>query len=122
MFRIMKILGNFRKSREIENSLKKFLKVFQEMKVYFFKLCSQPTLLSIISGDALPIYHSLSNAEVVKCALSTLRSNFKQVEVPEPTDFFATRWGSEEFSQMSYSYVKIGASGSDYDVMALPHS
>ena len=55
-------------------------------------------------------------------AMAALKSIFKEVEVPEPIDFFATKWGKEEFSQMSYSYVKIGASGSDYDVMAEPHT
>ena len=44
-------------------------------------------------------------------AMAALKSIFKEVEVPEPIDFFATKWGKEEFSQMSYSYVKIGASG-----------
>ena len=28
----------------------------------------------------------------------------------------------KEFSQMSYSYIKIGASGLDYDTMAAPHT
>ena len=32
-----------------------------------------------------------------------------------------TRWGKEEFSQMSYSYIKIGATGEDYDTLAEPH-
>ena len=49
------------------------------------------------------------------------KSIFKEVEVPEPTDYFVTRWGKEEFSQMSYSYIKIGASGEDYDTLAEPH-
>ena len=47
-------------------------------------------------------------------AMAALKSIFKEVEVPEPIDFFATKWGKEEFSQMSYSYVKIGASGLDF--------
>ena len=80
--------------------------------------------------------------------MAALKSIFKEVEVPEPIDFFATKWGKEEFSQMSYSYVKIGASGfgcyifflnlngfqyflkmfknpnkgADYDILAEPHS
>ena len=53
--------------------------------------------------------------------LNHSKSIFQEVEVPEPTDYFVTRWGKEEFSQMSYSYVKIGASGEDYDKLAEPH-
>ena len=49
------------------------------------------------------------------------KSIFKEVEVPEPTDHFVMRWGKEEFSQMSYSYIKIGESGEDYDTLAEPH-
>ena len=83
---------------------------------------SVPTLLSIISGDALPIYHSMTDEEIIKCAISALKSIFKEVEVPEPTGHFITRWGKEEFSQMSYSYIKIGSSGADYDILAEPHT
>jgi len=81
-----------------------------------------PTLVTIISGASLPTYHSMSTSEIVKGAMAALKTVFKEVDVPEPVEFFATKWGKEEFSQMSYSYVKIGASGTDYDVLAQPHT
>ena len=96
-----------------------------------------PTLVTIISGASIAPYHSMSTSEIVKgffqinicCitkvskgAMAALKSIFKEVDVPEPVEFFATKWGQEEFSQMSYSYVKIGASGTDYDVLAQPHT
>ena len=47
---------------------------------------------------------------------------FKEITVPEPLDFHITRWGKEEYSQMSYSFVKLGSSGDDYDELAEPAS
>lgn len=39
-------------------------------------------------------------------------------EVPEPLGFFVTRWSSDLWSQMSYSFVKTGGSGEAYDILA----
>lgn len=39
-------------------------------------------------------------------------------EVPEPTQFFVTRWGADPWIQMAYSFVKTGGSGEAYDIIA----
>ena len=83
---------------------------------------NQHTLLSIVSGAALPAYNALSDEELVKAAHQSLQEIFKEIDIPQPDDHFITRWGKEEYSQMSYSYVHIGADGSDYDEMAKPES
>lgn len=40
--------------------------------------------------------------------------------VSEPVASYATRWGSDEFSGGSYSYVAVGCDGSEYDSLAAP--
>jgi monoamine oxidase len=37
-----------------------------------------------------------------------------------PTRAVITRWGSDPYALGSFSYVGVGSSGSDYDVLAKP--
>lgn len=39
-------------------------------------------------------------------------------EVPDPTKYFVTRWSSDPWIQMAYSFVKTGGSGEAYDIIA----
>lgn len=39
-------------------------------------------------------------------------------EVPEPTKYFVTRWSTDPWIQMAYSFVKTGGSGEAYDILA----
>lgn len=39
---------------------------------------------------------------------------------PQPKETVVTRWRADPWSRGSYSFVAVGASGSDYDVMAAP--
>lgn len=39
-------------------------------------------------------------------------------EVPDPIQFFVTRWSSDPWIQMAYSFVKTGGSGEAYDIIA----
>jgi lysine-specific histone demethylase 1 len=40
--------------------------------------------------------------------------------VPNPTRAVITRWGSDPFTLGSFSYLAVGSSGDDYDVLAKP--
>lgn len=40
--------------------------------------------------------------------------------VTTPVAAHVTRWGSDPFARGSYSFVAVGASGDDYDKLALP--
>jgi len=64
-------------------------------------------LVSIVSGSALVPYHALSEAELVKSAQQSLQEIFKEVEVPEPSQVHITRWGKEQYSQMSLEFLKF---------------
>ena len=48
----------------------------------------------------------------------TLQLMFPQESVPPPDSYLLSRWGNDPFAQMSYSYVAVGSSGEDYNVMA----
>jgi len=40
--------------------------------------------------------------------------------VPEPTDWAVTHWELDPYARGSYSYISVGASGDDLDVLAAP--
>lgn len=42
----------------------------------------------------------------------------KGVVVPDPIQTICTRWGSDPLSYGSYSHVRVGSSGVDYDILA----
>lgn len=42
----------------------------------------------------------------------------KGITVPNPIQTICTRWGSDPLSYGSYSHVRVGSSGSDYDILA----
>lgn len=39
-------------------------------------------------------------------------------EVPDPTKYFVTRWSTEPWILMAYSFVKTFGSGEAYDIIA----
>jgi [histone H3]-N6,N6-dimethyl-L-lysine4 FAD-dependent demethylase len=42
----------------------------------------------------------------------------KGVTVPDPIQSVCTRWGSDPFCSGSYSHIRVGSSGADYDILA----
>jgi len=42
----------------------------------------------------------------------------KQQEIPEPTSHIISHWGDDPYTRMAYSYVKVGSSGQDLDLIA----
>uniref|UniRef100_A0A7N6FCJ7 CW-type domain-containing protein n=1 Tax=Anabas testudineus TaxID=64144 RepID=A0A7N6FCJ7_ANATE len=78
----------------------------------------QAVLMSVITGDAVPAIRDMEDKEVVDECMKVLRELFKEQEVPEPLHFFVTHWSKDMWSQMSYSFVKMGGSGEAYDILA----
>ena len=75
-------------------------------------------LLTTVSGKALEQYCHMSDEQIVSSCLATLRRMFGSESVGPVLGHLVTRWGSQPHAGMSYSYVAVGASGADYDVMA----
>ncbi|XP_022769326.1 lysine-specific histone demethylase 1 homolog 1 isoform X2 [Durio zibethinus] len=79
-----------------------------------------PLLVALVAGDAAIKFETISPVESVKRVLNILRGIFhpKGIVVPDPVQAVCTRWGKDCFTYGSYSYVAIGSSGDDYDILA----
>lgn len=79
-----------------------------------------PLLVALVAGEAAIEFEKVSPVESVERVMDILRGIFypKGVDVPNPVQAVCTRWGQDQFSYGSYSYVAIGASGDDYDILA----
>ncbi|KAJ6684656.1 FLAVIN MONOAMINE OXIDASE [Salix purpurea] len=77
-------------------------------------------LIALVAGDAAVKFERMSPVESVKRVLSILRGIFhpKGIVVPDPVQSVCTRWGKDCFTYGSYSYVAVGSSGDDYDILA----
>lgn len=52
--------------------------------------------------------------------MNILQGIFGTQVVPQPRESVVTRWRADPWSRGSYSYVAVGSSGSDYDLLASP--
>lgn len=79
-----------------------------------------PLLVALVAGEAAVKFENMSPVESVSRVLEILKGIFspKGIAVPDPLQAVCTRWGQDQFSYGSYSYVAIGASGDDYDILA----
>ncbi|KAF5455688.1 hypothetical protein F2P56_025238 [Juglans regia] len=79
-----------------------------------------PLLVALVAGDAAIKFEMMSPVESVRRVLDILRGIFhpKGIAVPDPVQAVCTRWGKDQFSYGSYSYVAVGSSGDDYDILA----
>ncbi|KAL3814403.1 hypothetical protein ACJIZ3_015671 [Penstemon smallii] len=79
-----------------------------------------PLLIALVAGEAAVKFENMSPVESVNRVLEILKGIFspKGIAVPDPVQAVCTRWGQDPFSYGSYSYVAIGASGDDYDILA----
>uniref|UniRef100_A0A5F5PNN8 Lysine demethylase 1B n=1 Tax=Equus caballus TaxID=9796 RepID=A0A5F5PNN8_HORSE len=75
-------------------------------------------LMSVVAGEAVASVRNLDDKQVLQQCMATLRELFKEQEVPDPTKYFVTRWSSDPWIQMAYSFVKTGGSGEAYDIIA----
>ncbi|XP_052191763.1 lysine-specific histone demethylase 1 homolog 1 [Diospyros lotus] len=79
-----------------------------------------PLLVALVAGEAAIKFERMSPVEAVERVLYILKGIFnpKGVSVPNPIQAVCTRWGQDQFACGSYSYVAIGASGDDYDLLS----
>ncbi|XP_065867382.1 lysine-specific histone demethylase 1 homolog 1 [Euphorbia lathyris] len=79
-----------------------------------------PLLIALVAGEAAVKFETVSPVESVRRVLQILRGIFhpKGIVVPDPVQAICTRWGKDCFTYGSYSYVAVGSSGDDYDILA----
>ena len=68
-------------------------------------------LLTLISGSEAVEGENMSDVSLVNEIMSTLRHLFSKIEIPMPTTYKATKWGSDKYSCGSYTFLPPGTSG-----------
>lgn len=78
-----------------------------------------PLLVALMAGESAIEFEKTSPVENVEKVMDVLRGIFipKGIDVPNPLQAICTQWGSDKFTYGSYSYVGIGSSGDDYDIL-----
>ncbi|KAK5839871.1 lysine-specific histone demethylase 1 homolog 3-like [Gossypium arboreum] len=84
------------------------------------KTVGAPVLIALVAGKAAIDGQNMSASDHVNHAVIILRKLFGEASVPDPVASVVTDWGRDPFSYGAYSYVGIGASGEDYDMLARP--
>ena len=84
------------------------------------KTVGAPVLIALIVGKAAIEGQNMSSSDHVNHAVTVLRKLFGGSAVPEPVASVVTNWGKDPFSCGAYSYVALGASGEDYDILGRP--
>lgn len=92
----------------------------------FYDLCSKSNenckksshvLMTVLSGDSAIQAQQMTDKEVVDSCMSTLRKLFPY-KIPDPQAYIVTHWGRDPYSGMAYSYIPIGSTGEEYDLLA----
>ncbi|KAI4336814.1 hypothetical protein L6164_015294 [Bauhinia variegata] len=84
------------------------------------KTVGAPVLIALVVGKAAIDGQNLSSSDHVNHALMVLRKLFGENSVPDPVAYVVSDWGRDPFSYGAYSYVAVGASGEDYDILGRP--
>ena len=87
----------------------------------FNSLWDAPVLVALIAGDSNVFVDELDDEEIVKKCMDKLVVLYPG-KVSGLKDKVVTRWRDDIYCGGAYSYVAIGASGDDYDLLAKPVS
>jgi monoamine oxidase len=79
----------------------------------------QPILVGFNAGRYGRQIEKLTNQEIIKAALGTLRTIYG-ASIPDPEAWLITRWVADPFAGGSYSYLPPNASSEDRDALAEP--
>ncbi|KAJ9578341.1 hypothetical protein L9F63_005433 [Diploptera punctata] len=88
----------------------------------FWNLYRAPVLLALVAGEAAAIMENVSDDVIVGRCIAVLKGIFGNSAVPQPKETVVTRWRADPWARGSYSFVAVGSSGSDYDILAAPVS
>ncbi|EAA00081.4 AGAP011661-PA, partial [Anopheles gambiae str. PEST] len=86
----------------------------------FWNISQSPVLLALVAGQSAAIMENVSDDVIVGRCIAVLKGIFGNSAVPQPKETVVTRWRADPWARGSYSFVSVGASGSDYDLLAAP--
>lgn len=86
----------------------------------FWNLYRAPVLLALVAGEAAAIMENVSDDVIVGRCIAVLKGIFGNSAVPQPKETVVTRWRADPWARGSYSFVAVGSSGSDYDILSTP--
>ncbi|CAK6436042.1 unnamed protein product [Pipistrellus nathusii] len=81
---------------------------------------SSHVLCGFIAGLESEFMETLSDEEVLQALTRVLRRVTGNPQLPAPKSVLRSRWHSAPYSRGSYSYVAVGTSGDDIDLLAQP--
>jgi lysine-specific histone demethylase 1 len=81
---------------------------------------SPAILMSLISGSEAAACEQMTQEAVVGEIMETLRTLFSDNVVPDPIAFKVTRWGSDQFSRGSYTFLTPGTTDEDLETLQSP--
>ena len=84
-----------------------------------YKFIKQPVLLGFNAAEYGRFLETLTDEEVIADGMKILRNIYGD-SVPDPLDYFVTRWHADPFAGGSYSFVPPGAGEAEYKAMAKP--
>ncbi|CAH9067848.1 unnamed protein product [Cuscuta epithymum] len=84
------------------------------------KTVGAPVLIALVVGKAAVDGQHISSSDHVNHAVMVLRKLFGESMVPDPVASVVTDWGRDPYSYGAYSYVAVGSSGEDYDILGRP--
>jgi lysine-specific histone demethylase 1 len=79
-----------------------------------------PVLLALVAGQSAHIMENVSDDVIVGRCIAVLKGIFGDKNVPQPKEAVVTRWRADPWARGSYSFVSVGSSGTDYDLLASP--
>ena len=98
-----------------------FMPIFNNYAIFFNfgHFLNKPYLLGYIGGKSAHLTEMQSDSQIISQILKQFKIVFGE-QIPHPEKYFITRWGKDPYSLGSYSFLPVGASGLDRDVLAKP--
>ena len=78
-----------------------------------------PVLVTTASGSEGDLIESLPEEEVTERVMEVLRKMYGS-DIPQPSRVLVTNWRKDPYSLGAYSYLPVGASDEDYQLLAKP--
>lgn len=78
----------------------------------------QPILVAVVAEPCVAAMENNKDEDIKNEALGVLRRCYP--DAPEPRAYSISRWSKDEFAGGAYTYIPVGSSGDDYDLIAAP--